>query len=161
MKKRELLYILVSIGMIISTIANAQLILHADPVIYTKNLKLQNHFYLNSAGMIIGSVEYESAVRPRPARVSALKNDTTIHVSAGELSEMLSALQKASITGLQLTGSIDARDFKTMRDSMPALSDIDINAVSVSAYTGTQGTAGTQSIAYPADGIPQSAFSLG
>ncbi|HET7732360.1 MAG TPA: leucine-rich repeat domain-containing protein [Paludibacter sp.] len=161
MKKREPLYILVSIGIIISTIANAQLIPHADSVIYTKNLKLQDHFYLNSAGMIIGSVEYESTLRQRPARVSALKNDTAINLSPGELSGILTSSQKATITNLQLTGSIDARDFKTMRDSMPALSAIDINTVSVSAYTGTQGTAGSQNITYPAGYIPQSAFSLG
>lgn len=161
MKKRELLYILVLIGMIIPAIASAELIQHADPAQYTKNLKLQDHFYLNSAGMVIGSVEYESVAKPRPARVSALKNDTIIHLSAGELSGMLTPSQRASITGLQLTGSMDARDFKTMRDSMPALSAIDINSVSVVAYTGTQGTAGSQNISYPANGIPQNAFSPG
>ncbi len=154
MKKREPLYILVVIGMIIPAIANAQSGQHTNP-------KLQDHFYLNSAGLIIGSVEYEPVVRPRPARVSALKNDTTIHLSAGELSDMLTSSQKATITSLRLTGSIDARDFKTMRDSMPTLSDVDINAVSISAYTGTQGTAGPQSKTYPANGIPQNAFSLG
>jgi hypothetical protein len=154
MRNREPLYILVLAGMIISAIANAQSVKHANP-------KLQDHFYLNSAGMIIGSVEYESVVRQRPARVSAQKNDTTIHLSAGELSGILTSSQKASITNLQLTGSIDARDFKTMRDSMPTLSAIDINAVSVMAYTGTQGTAGSQNISYPANGIPQNAFSLG
>ncbi|HEY6915464.1 MAG TPA: leucine-rich repeat domain-containing protein, partial [Paludibacter sp.] len=115
----------------------------------------------NSDGMIIGSVEYESVIRPKPARVPALKNDTTIHLSAGELSGKLTSLQKATITNLQLTGSIDARDFKTMRDSMPALSAIDINAVSVLAYTGTLGTAGFQNRTYPAGSIPQNAFSLG
>lgn len=154
MKKREPLYILVAIGMIIPAIANAQSGQRTNP-------KLQDHFYLNSAGLIVGSVEYEPVVRPRPARVSALKNDTTIHLSAGELSDMLTSSQKATITSLRLTGSIDARDFKTMRDSMPALSDVDINAVSISAYTGTQGTAGPQSKTYPANGIPQNAFSLG
>ena len=147
--------------MIISAIANAQLIEHADPVKSPNNLKLQDHFYLNSFGMIIGSIEYDPIVHSRPARVPALKNDTTIHLSAGELSSILTDSQKATITNLQLTGSIDARDFMTMRDSMPALSEVDINTVSVSAYTGTQGTAGSQNIIYPADCIPQNSFNLG
>ncbi|MFT3752229.1 MAG: leucine-rich repeat protein [Paludibacter sp.] len=161
MKKIDPLYILIAIGMIFSIVANAQSVLHADPAKYTKNLKLPDHFYLNSAGMVIGSVEYESVAKSRPARVSALKNDTSIYLSAGELSVMLTPSQRASITGLQLTGNIDARDFKTMRDSMPVLSAIDINSVSVVAYTGTMGTAGSQNISYPANGIPQNAFSPG
>ncbi|NDP21911.1 MAG: leucine-rich repeat protein [Paludibacter sp.] len=161
MKKRYTLYILVSIGITISAIAKAQSIYYTDQVKSTNNSKSTDHFFVNSAGMIIGSVEYESVVHSSSARISALKKDTTIQLLAGELSSKMTVSQKATITNLQLIGNIDARDFKTMRDSMPVLSEIDINNLTVSAYTGTQGTAGSQNISYPAGSIPQSAFSLG
>jgi hypothetical protein len=161
MRKRYALYILVSIGMMISAIANAQLTDHGTSIKRVDNSKLLDHFDLDSFGMIVGSVEYAPIVRSSLQRVSALKKDTTIHLSAGELSGILNSFQKATITDLQLTGTIDARDFKTMRDSMPVLSVIDINNVSVSAYTGMQGTAGIQNTIYPANSIPQNAFFLG
>lgn len=78
--------------------------------------------------------------------------------AAGTLSSVLTATELANITDLTITGTIDARDFKTMRDNMPALSSIDLSAVSVAAYTGTYGTYSTSSTVYPANEIPQSAF---
>ena len=80
----------------------------------------------------------------------SVEKDTTIHLSAGTLSTLLTTSQKATITNLKLIGTMDARDFKTMRDSMPALSVIDINDVSILSYSGTQGT--------EANTIPESAF---
>lgn len=158
MKKRYSLYMLISIGMLISAIANAQLPDRDSSIKPVGNSKLLDHFSFNSSGMIVGSVEYAPIVRSNSVRVSALKKDTTIHLSAGELSGILNSFQKTTITDLQLTGTIDARDFKTMRDSMPVLSVVDVNNVSISAYTGMQGTGGTQNIVYPANSVPQSAF---
>lgn len=144
--------------MMISVIANAQLIHQGNPIKSVDNSRLLDHFNLNSFGMIVGAVEYMPIAHSSLQRVSVLKKDTTIHLSAGELSNILTSFEKATITNLQLTGSIDARDFKTMRDSMPVLSVVDINNVSISAYTGMQGTAGIQNTIYPANSIPQSAF---
>jgi uncharacterized protein (TIGR02145 family) len=82
----------------------------------------------------------------------------TINLTAGSLATSLTADELNAISRLTLTGTIDARDFKTMRDNMPLLAFLDISGANVVAYTGTEGTAVTGSIAYPANGIPDNAF---
>jgi hypothetical protein len=84
----------------------------------------------------------------------------TIGCTSGNLSVLLTANEKTTVTDLTVTGSIDARDFKTMRDSMEVLANIDLSEATVEAYTGTHGTAGTGSIVYPADAIPSHGFGL-
>ncbi len=66
--------------------------------------------------------------------------------------------QLSTTTSLSLTGVIDARDFKTMRDEMPALTNIDLSGVTIAAYSGTEGTEGTNNIYYKQDCVPQRAF---
>lgn len=83
---------------------------------------------------------------------------TAINCTAGALSTLLSSSEQASITNLVLIGTIDARDFKTMRDNMPLLSILDLSGVSVAAYTGTAGPAGTTSIVYQSNTIPKNTF---
>ncbi len=83
----------------------------------------------------------------------------TIAVTAGGLSTALTSLEINTLKGLILTGSIDARDFKTMRDNMPLLSSVDLSGVDIVAYTGTAGTYSTSSTAYPENEIPVYAFS--
>jgi len=85
-------------------------------------------------------------------------NDGPVTITAGTLSTTFSANELASIVKLTLTGTIDARDFKTMRDLMPILANIDLSGASIVAYTGTEGTNGTSSISYMANAIPQHAF---
>lgn len=70
------------------------------------------------------------------AQVSKTVNITT----AGTLSTLLTATEKTTITNLTVTGSIDARDVKCMRDEMTVLAVIDISAVSIKAYYGIDGT---------------------
>jgi hypothetical protein len=82
----------------------------------------------------------------------------SIHITAGGLSAALSSTEKNTITGLAITGTMDARDFKTLRDDMPLLSYIDLSGTTVVAYTGTEGTYNTTSTTYPANTIPQRAF---
>ncbi len=66
----------------------------------------------------------------------------TIQVTtAGTLSTLLSATELATVTNLTLTGTIDARDFVTLRDLMPALKELDISTATIVAYTGAGGTA--------------------
>ena len=79
-------------------------------------------------------------------------------VSAGKLSSNLTTTQKSTTTDIILTGSIDARDFKTMRDSMLNLKAIDITNTTIAAYSGNLGTV-VGAFDYPKDGIPQNAFS--
>jgi hypothetical protein len=78
--------------------------------------------------------------------------------SPGTLSIILTADQLNTINKLTITGTIDARDFKTMRDLMPLLTNLDISGVSIAAYTGTAGTYSTSSIVYPANEVPADAF---
>ena len=82
----------------------------------------------------------------------------TVNITAGNLSVALTASEKQTITNLTITGSIDARDFKTMRDNMPLLAELDLSGVKVNAYSGQEGTAGVTSINYPSNVIPMWAF---
>ena len=81
---------------------------------------------------------------------------TKFNVTPGELKNLLSK-NATTITKLTLHGTIDARDFKTMRDAMPALTDVDLGDVTIAAYTGAEGT-NTISDTYPANEIPVNAF---
>jgi hypothetical protein len=88
------------------------------------------------------------------AQVIKTANVTT----AGTLSTV-AASYLSTVTNLTITGTIDARDFKTMRDNMPVLSILNMTAVSINAYSGTDGTY-PSSLTYPANSIPCSAFSF-
>jgi hypothetical protein len=80
-----------------------------------------------------------------------------VEVTAGNLKAILEG-QLSTITSLTLSGTIDARDFKTMRDEMPALTDIDLSHVKIVSYSGTEGTDGLSNESYPADAVPRVAF---
>ncbi len=77
---------------------------------------------------------------------------------AGTLSSALTANERNSITNLTMRGTLDARDFKTMRDSMPLLSVIDISTAKIIEYSGTKGTASSRYTSYNANTIPGNAF---
>ncbi|MDD4990946.1 MAG: leucine-rich repeat protein [Paludibacter sp.] len=83
---------------------------------------------------------------------------STVNISAGGLATAFSPTDMSSIAYLTLTGTIDARDFKTMRDNMPMLTNIDLSGVTILAYSGTEGTYNTTLTDYPANTIPRSAF---
>jgi hypothetical protein len=87
---------------------------------------------------------------------SAMPN--SVNISAGGLSNALSLSMKKLVTNLTITGTIDARDFKTMRDSMPLLSTVDLSGVTIASYTGTLGTYSSSNIIYNANEIPQYAL---
>lgn len=80
-----------------------------------------------------------------------------INCTAGGLSTAIPDAEKKEIIKLTITGTIDARDFKTMRDEMPALKEIDLSQASVAAYKGTKGTE-SRSSNYAENAIPQYAF---
>ena len=81
-----------------------------------------------------------------------------INVTAGGLSSSLTATELSTVTNLTLTGTIDARDFKTMRDDMPLLAELDLSGATVVGYTGTEGTNSPNSYTYLANIVPGSAF---
>jgi hypothetical protein len=66
------------------------------------------------------------------------------------------------VDSLTVTGTIDARDFVVMRDSMPVLSALNLSGVSIAAYTGTGGTVfyngGSGIYVYAANAIPENAL---
>ncbi|MDR1341697.1 MAG: leucine-rich repeat protein [Prevotellaceae bacterium] len=65
----------------------------------------------------------------------------------------------ANVQKLILTGSIDARDVKFMRDNMPLLAELDLSGAGIVAYSGTGGTSSsTLSVTYPANEMPQYSF---
>jgi hypothetical protein len=83
----------------------------------------------------------------------------TINCYAGGLSTLLSDAEKSTVKNLIITGSIDARDFVTMRN-MSVIETIDLSTVSVAAYVGTKGTSsGGFNESYAANSIPKQAFS--
>jgi len=89
------------------------------------------------------------------------KNFTNIcepTITAGGLAAAIPQAVRDTLTSLVITNTIDARDFKTMRDSMPMLQKIDMKNASIVAYTGSFGTAGNTEITYPKNTIPVNAF---
>lgn len=80
-----------------------------------------------------------------------------VSVIAGGLQNSLADLL-GSVSSLTLTGNIDARDFKTMRDNIPLLSVLDLSEVKIKSYSGSAGTSETGTTYYSADEIPEQAF---
>jgi BspA type Leucine rich repeat region (6 copies)/Domain of unknown function (DUF6383) len=66
--------------------------------------------------------------------ISFAQVSKTVNCTAGALSSLLSATEKSTVTKLTLTGAINSRDFTTMRDSMSALTDIDMGAATIEAF---------------------------
>jgi len=84
---------------------------------------------------------------------------SSVNVSeSGSLNSLFTTTQKSTITFLAITGTIDARDFKAIRDNFPTLSAIDLSGSAIVAYTGTEGPSSAYSIVYPANEIPTYAF---
>jgi hypothetical protein len=88
----------------------------------------------------------------------AYSSTKTINVSAGKLLSTLKSTELFTVNNLTVTGTIDARDFVVLRDSMINLSTLDLNGVDIVAYTGIGGTVGATYTKYPAKAIPQIAF---
>lgn len=68
-----------------------------------------------------------------------------------------------TITDLTITGPLNAIDFKIIRDSMPALKNLDLKAVMIEQYMGTDGTNSNPTnpsfpFNYKAQEIPSGAF---
>jgi hypothetical protein len=87
---------------------------------------------------------------------SAVTKTVTIS-AAGTLTTLLSSNEKSTITELHLKGDIDARDFKCLRDEMAVLAVLDIDSVSIKAYSGTGGTS-TVSTDYYQNELPAYSF---
>lgn len=88
----------------------------------------------------------------------------TVELTAGTLSTTLTDEELSAITDLTITGTMDARDFRTIRDSMGYIAVLDISEVNIVAYEGMDGTNnyGNQYDTwgrFPEDEIPIGSFS--
>lgn len=73
----------------------------------------------------------------------------TIESTAGQLNTLLSSTELSTITHLTVTGTMDARDFLTMKNEMPVLSVLDISKVRINEY---------EDDVYQANSIPNHSF---
>ena len=90
------------------------------------------------------------------AMVSKTINVTT----AGTLGTLLTATEKTNVTDLIVTGNIDTRDIKCMRDELIALINLDMGNAVIVAFTGTGGTilSTAASTVYNTNELPYAAF---
>lgn len=83
----------------------------------------------------------------------------TVNLSAvNRLSYLLTSTEKTTVTNLTITGIMDARDMKCIRDELTKLTYLNISDVEIKAYTGTQGTSPISNV-YLANQIPDWALS--
>lgn len=75
-------------------------------------------------------------------RIRLLNTRRSVQVNdAGTLYTFFTSAELKNIKELIVKGTIDARDFKLMRDSMKVLSNLDLTGANIAAYNGTEGTA--------------------
>jgi M6 family metalloprotease-like protein len=90
------------------------------------------------------------------ASITPFLSDVCVNLTkAGSLKDSL--CNAYFITKLTVTGTIDARDIKFIRDNMSVLEELDLSRAAIVNYTGTEGTVDEYSIA-PANELPQSSF---
>ncbi len=85
-------------------------------------------------------------------------------ITAGNLKTIIHSTVKKNVTNLVLTGTMDARDFRIVRDSMPNLISVDLSKVKILYYKGLEGTIRDYfypdyiPVTFPANEIPIYAF---
>lgn len=96
-----------------------------------------------------------------PAQVSKNINVSSV----GTLRTLLTTTEKTTVTNLTVTGTIDARDIKFIRDLIINLTELDISNITILEYNGYEGTSYPNGIDYsltithyPANELPTQAF---
>lgn len=74
-----------------------------------------------------------------------------IQTTAGHLADDMGEVDKGTLMDLVLKGTLNAVDFKVIRDELPNLMTLDMGAADVVAYSGTEGTGGSD-LQYYAEG---------
>ena len=77
-------------------------------------------------------------------------------VTPGTLKSLIAARGELYIFDMKVTGNIDARDIKCLRDEFTKLIVLDISSITIQPYTGVGGT--TSDLIYPANQIPDYSF---
>jgi hypothetical protein len=93
--------------------------------------------------------------------INSQVNKTQEVTIPGTLSALLTESEKSTITHLTVTGSIDARDIKAIRDEITLLENLNLANTTIAEYTGTEtGTAPSwyQNPIYPANVFPIYSF---
>lgn len=87
------------------------------------------------------------------------QTNKTLHITeAGTLHTLFSEEEKTTIDSLVLTGLLDARDFRFLRDSLTALTVLDIRDINIVEYVGTEGTLYGENYTYLSNTFPAFAF---
>ena len=79
-------------------------------------------------------------------------------ISAGGLESQLSPSESRNVHRLVLKGTMDARDFKVIRDNYTSLIYIDLEDVKIVSHSGSGGTGMDRLDQFPEDAIPENAF---
>jgi len=74
----------------------------------------------------------------------------------GNLYNLMYTFPKVWYYEVKVTGNIDARDFRTLRNDFPAHSFLDLSDVTINEYNGTGGTSSSPS--YSANELPEYSF---
>ncbi len=81
----------------------------------------------------------------------------TINIeTAGSLSTILTEDEKSTITDLTVSGTIDARDIKCIRDQIANITNLDLSNSNITAYNGTATSSATNT--YLSNEMPRSSF---
>ncbi|MDD5185115.1 MAG: leucine-rich repeat protein [Paludibacter sp.] len=141
------------------TVSSDQTWLTVDPITGTGDGRLTLTAEANQSSVVRKALVTVSSDSIISQTIEITQNiaPKTVDIKAGGLSSALSANELNSVSALTITGTIDARDFKTMRDNMPLLTDLDLSETSILAYKGYDGTNVYDSISI-ANTIPVYAF---
>ena len=130
------------------------------PVDISQSDSVFNHINLNTCKLyiLVGlKAQYQAANKWKDF-ANIVEVSDAINVTPGLLNSYFNDTQKSLLKRLNLAGSIDARDFKTMRDNMPLLEYLDLSKVNIVAYIGTDGTVNSGMQVYTANSLPKYGF---
>lgn len=88
------------------------------------------------------------------AQTSKSVNITT----PGTLFNQISSTEQKTLNTLSVSGNIDARDIAFVRDKIRNIATLNLSAVTIKAYSGTEGTVSGILTSYPANELPAYAF---
>ncbi len=143
----------------ISTDSKSLGIIHADSTLSTDFLFSISAGCPDKVVTLQLKVSADEGVWTKEFKVHVYTKTTTEVLVEGTLNRLFTASKRDSLTYLAISGKIDARDFKSIRDSFPMLSVLDMSGATIVAYTGTEGTLSADSnTVYPANAIPANAF---
>ena len=90
--------------------------------------------------------------------VFSFVNKTVTLEKSGGLANALVLTNLGGINTLKISGKMDSRDFKTIRDHMSELKELDLSDVTIEYYKGYEGTGGAEIYEYQANTLPVYAF---